>query len=179
MNVTIFIDDALKTIQRGTVDRKSPFKLPALSSSINNKVFQRIVVARRFIEHDQSLIIYTDHESQKYHQLKTNPLCSLLFWDSKKRLQVQVAGEAYFLDDKSDYWDKLNVNQKKDYVINPFPGTEISAADDYNYDSAKSRFEVISIQFKTLDILELAPTGHIRAKSNLNKNGRDDFWLTP
>ncbi len=55
MNVSIFIDEALKTIQRGTVDRKSPFKLPALSSSIDNKVFQRIVVARRFIEHDQSL----------------------------------------------------------------------------------------------------------------------------
>ena len=96
MNVTIFIDDALKTIQRGTVDRKSPFKLPALSTSTDNKVFQRIVVARRFIEHDQSLIIYTDYESQKYHQLKTNPSCSLLFWDPKKRLQVQVAGDAYF-----------------------------------------------------------------------------------
>ena len=113
MNVTIFIDDALKTIQRGTVDRKSPFKLPALSSSINNKVFQRIVVARRFIEHDQSLIIYTDHESKKYHQLKTNPSCSLLFWDPKKRLQVQVAGEASFLDNKIDYWDKLSDTQKK------------------------------------------------------------------
>ena len=85
MNVTIFIDDALKTIQRGTVDRKSPFKLPALSTSTDNKVFQRIVVARRFIEHNQSLIIYTDHESKKYHQLKTNPSCSLLFWDPKKR----------------------------------------------------------------------------------------------
>ena len=70
MNVTIFINDALKTIQRGTVDRKSPFKLPTLSTSTDNKVFQRIVVARRFIEHDQSLIIYTDHESKKYHQLK-------------------------------------------------------------------------------------------------------------
>jgi pyridoxamine 5'-phosphate oxidase len=179
MNVTIFIDDALKTIQRGTVDRKSPFKLPALSTSTDNKVFQRIVVARRFIEHDQSLIIYTDYESQKYHQLKTNPSCSLLFWDQKKRLQVQVAGEAYFLDDKLNYWDKLNENQKKDYVINPLPGTEISSSDSYSYDSAEHRFEVISIHFKTLDVLELSPDGHRRAKSILNKNGRKDFWLAP
>ena len=179
MNVTIFIDDALKTIQRGTVDRKSPFKLPALSTSTDNKVFQRIVVARRFIEHDQSLIIYTDYESQKYHQLKTNPSCSLLFWDPKKRLQVQVAGDAYFLDDKLNYWDKLNENQKKDYVINPLPGTEISSSDSYSYDSAEHRFEVISINFKTLDVLELSPDGHRRAKSILNKNGRKDFWLAP
>ena len=179
MNVTIFIDDALKTIQRGTVDRKSPFKLPALSTSTDNKVFQRIVVARRFIEHDQSLIIYTDYESQKYHHLKTNPSCSLLFWDPKKRLQVQVAGDAYFLDDKLNYWDKLNENQKKDYVINPLPGTEISSSDSYSYDSVEHRFEVISIHFKTLDVLELSPDGHRRAKSILNKNGRKDFWLAP
>jgi len=179
MNVTIFIDDALKTIQRGTVDRKSPFKLPALSTSTDNKVFQRIVVARRFIEHDQSLIIYTDYESQKYHQLKTNPSCSLLFWDPKKRLQVQVSGEAYFLDDKLNYWEKLNEKQKKDYVINPLPGTEISSSDSYSYDSAEHRFEVISINFKTLDVLELSPDGHRRAKSILNKNGRKDFWLAP
>ena len=179
MNVSIFIDDALKTIQRGTVDRKSPFKLPVLSSSIDNKVFQRIVVTRRFIERDQSLIIFTDHESKKYHQLKTNPSCSLLLWDSKKRLQVQVAGEAYFLENKGDYWDKLNENQKKDYVINPFPGTEISSADGYSYDSAEYRFEVISIHFKTLDVLELSPSGHRRAKSILNKNGREDFWVAP
>ena len=179
MNVSIFIDDALKTIQRGTVDRKSPFKLPVLSSSAGNKVFQRIVVARRFIEHDQSLIIYTDYESQKYHQLKTNPSCSLLFWDPKKRLQVQVSGEAYFLDDKLCYWEKLNENQKKDYVINPLPGTEISSSDSYSYDSTEHRFEVISIHFKTLDVLELSPDGHRRAKSILNKNGRKDFWLAP
>ena len=84
MNLTIFIDDALKTIQRGTVDRKSPFKLPVLSSCDNNMVFQRIVVARRYNERDHSLIIYTDHESKKYHQLKTNPSCSLLFFVSQK-----------------------------------------------------------------------------------------------
>ena len=179
MNLTIFIDDALKTIQRGTVDRKSPFKLPVLSSCDGNIVFQRIVVARRYNERDHSLIIYTDHESKKYYQLKTNPSCSLLFWDTKKRLQVHVTGEASFLVNKIDYWDKLSDTQKKDYAINPFPGTEISAADDYNYDSAKSRFEVISIQFKTLDILELTPSGHKRAKSILNKNEREDFWLTP
>ena len=65
------------------------------------------------------------------------------------------------------------------YVINPFPGIEISSADGYSYDSAEHRFEVISIKFKTLDILELSPDGHRRAKSILNKNGRKDVWVAP
>ena len=69
MNVSEFTLMALKKIQRGTVDRKSPFRLPVLSTSVNNKVFQRIVVARNFNEHDHSLLIFTDYESQKYYQL--------------------------------------------------------------------------------------------------------------
>ena len=75
----------------------------------------------------------------------------------------------------TDTWE----NQKKDYVINPLPGTEISSSVSYSYDSAEHRFEVISIHFKTLDVLELSPDGHRRAKSILNKNGREDFWLAP
>ena len=64
-------------------------------------------------------------------------------------------------------------------MISPLPGTEISSSDSYSYDSAEDRFEVISIHFKTLDVLELSPDGHRRAKSILNKNGRKDFWLAP
>ena len=179
LNVSIFIDEALKSIQRGTVDRKSAFKLPVLSSSEGNKIFQRIVVARRYNELDHSLLIYTDHKSKKYHQLKSNPSCSLLFWDSRKRLQVQVTGLASFLDDKAVFWEKLSEAQKKDYMIEPYPGEKISAANDYSYKNNNNRFEVISIQFKTLDILLLSPQGHRRAKSIFNNNGREEFWIAP
>ena len=86
MNISEFILMSLKTIQRGTVDRKSSFRLPVLSTALNNKVFQRIVVARNFDEYDNSLLIFTDHESQKYHQLHHNKNCSLLFWDQKQKL---------------------------------------------------------------------------------------------
>ena len=83
MNVSEFIMMALKAIQRGTVDRKSSFRLPVLSTAINNKVFQRIVVARNFNDHDRSLLIFTDRESSKYYQFHHNKNCSLLFWDQK------------------------------------------------------------------------------------------------
>ena len=36
MNVSDFILNALKKIQRGTVDRKSSFRLPVFSTTINN-----------------------------------------------------------------------------------------------------------------------------------------------
>ena len=179
LNVSVFVDEALKTIQRGTVDRKSAFKLPVLSSYSENKIFQRIVVSRKYNELDHALLIYTDHESKKYSQLKSNPSCSLLFWDSRKRLQVQVTGTASFLDDKTTFWEKLSETQKKDYSIEPYPGEKIPKADSYSHGNTNDRFEVLSIKFNSLDILELSPEGHRRAKSILNKNDREDFWVAP
>jgi pyridoxamine 5'-phosphate oxidase len=179
MNVSEFILMALKKIQRGTVDRKSSFRLPVLSTSINNKIFQRIVIARNFNEHDHSLLIFTDRESQKYYQLHHNKNCSLLFWDQKQKLQVQVDGEAYIVKNKKTYLDKLNDKQRDDYKIIPFPGTKISSAKDYEIKSSDNRFEVINIKFKQMDILELSSTGHCRAKCIFTKNSQEEYWVAP
>ena len=100
MNVSEFILKALKTIQRGTVDRKSSFRLPVLSTVINNNIFQRIVVARSYNESDRSLLIFTDRESQKYYHFQHNKNCSLLFWDQKQKLQVQIDAEASIVENK-------------------------------------------------------------------------------
>ena len=179
MNVSEFIMMALKAIQRGTVDRKSSFRLPVLSTAINNKVFQRIVVARNFNEHDRSLLIFTDRESSKYYQFHHNKNCSLLFWDQKQKLQVQVDGEASIIENKKNHWNKLNDKQKDDYKIIPFPGTKISSAKAYNFNSPDDRFEVVNIKFKQMDVLELSSTGHSRAKCIFTKNNREEYWVAP
>ena len=179
MNVSEFTLMALKKIQRGTVDRKSSFRLPVLSTSVNNKVFQRIVVARNFNEHDHALLIFTDRESKKYYQLHDNKNCSLLFWDQKQKLQVQVDGEASILENKKTHWDKLNNKQRDDYKIIPFPGRKISSAKDYEFKSSDDRFEVINIKFRQMDILELSSTGHCRAKCIFTKNSREEHWVAP
>ena len=179
MNVSEFTLMALNKIQRGTVDQKSSFRLPVLSTSVNHIVFQRIVVARNFNEYDHSLLIFTDRESQKYYQLQHNKNCSLLFWDQKKKLQVQVDGEMSIMENKKTYWDKLNNKQRDDYRIIPFPGKKISSAKDYEFKSSDDRFEVVKIKFKQMDILELSSTGHCRAKCIFTKNTQEEYWVAP
>ena len=179
MNISEFILMSLKTIQRGTVDRKSSFRLPVFSTALNNKVFQRIVVARNFDEYDHSLLIFTDRESQKYYQLHHNKNCSLLFWDQKQKLQVQVDGEASIVENKKTHWDKLNDKQRDDYKIIPFPGKKISSARDYEFNSSNDRFEVVNIKFKQMDVLQLSSSGHCRAKCIFTKNSRKEFWVSP
>jgi len=179
MNVSEFILKAIKTIQRGTVDRKSSFRIPVLSTTLNNNISQRIVVARNFNEHDHSIIIFTDRESQKYYQLHHNKNCSLLFWDQKQKLQVQIDAEASIVKNKKSYWDNLNDKQKDDFKIIPFPGTKISSAKNYKFSSFDNRFEVIKIKFKQMDVLELSLTFHYRAKCIFKKNGKDEYWVAP
>ena len=57
MQLSDFINQALKFIERGTVDRKSKFRLPILASYHENTINQRIVIARKFDGNDNSLII--------------------------------------------------------------------------------------------------------------------------
>ena len=179
MNVSEFILMSLKTIQRGTVDRKSSFRLPVLSTTLDNKVFQRIVVARNFDLHDHSLLIFTDRESQKYHQLHHNKNCSLLFWDPKKKLQVQIDGEGSIVKVKKPYWDLLNDKQRNDYKVSPIPGMEISSYRDYQFNSSEDRFEVINIKFKQMDVLQLSSSGHYRAKCVFTKKRHKEYWVSP
>lgn len=179
MELSEFINTGIKSIQRGTVDRKSPFRLPVLSNTFENKVFQRIVVARSFDETNMELTIFTDSASKKYQQLQAHPDCGLLFWDARKKMQIQVYGKAKFISETASYWSKLSGRQKREYSINPISGTKVVSSKSYNYDSAEARFAVIKIQFLKLDILNLDPEGHKRAGCNLKDGRKEEFWMSP
>ena len=179
MELSTFINTGIKAIQRGAVDRKSPYRLPVLSNTYENKVFQRIVVTRAFDEKKMQLTIFTDHASKKYKQLQAHPECALLFWDARKKMQIQVNGKANFVDQIDSYWDKLSDKQKREYSINPKSGTQIASAKGYDYDSKEARFAVLIIQFLNLDILVLDSEGHKRAGCSLEKDRREEFWMSP
>jgi len=102
MQLSDFINQALKFIERGTVDRKSKFRLPILASYHENTINQRIVIARKFDGNDNSLIIFTDRDSQKFNELQRNESCSLLFWDAGKKMQVYIQGVAEIMDETAE-----------------------------------------------------------------------------
>ena len=179
MQLSDFINQALKNIQRGAVDRKSKFRFPVLASFTDNSVSQRIVIARKFNEEQKSLVIFTDEKSQKFTELKNNAHCSLLFWDAGKKMQVSVNGLAHILskEDVQKYWQNLSDIQKKDYQINPPPKSIIEAHNAYEFDTSMNRFTVIEIFFQDLDILVLSNNGHQRA--NYNIKILEQSWVTP
>lgn len=179
MELSEFINNGIKAIQRGVVDRKSPYRLPVLSTTLKNKVFQRIVVARSFDEKNMRLTIFTDSASKKCQQLQEHPDCALLFWDSRKKMQIQVSGKANFVDETDSYWSKLSDRQKREYSINPISGTRIGSSSSYDYKSKEVRFAVLIIECLKLDILILDPEGHKRAGCLLEGGVREEFWMSP
>lgn len=85
---------------------------------------------------------------------------------------------AFFDAKKLIYWQGLSENQKKDYMINPPPGTKLNTAKSFKYDS-EARFAVISIKFKDMEVLELSPDGHKRAGCQFVAEGKKEYWLSP
>ena len=179
MQLSDFINQALKNIQRGAVDRKSKFRFPVLASFTDISVSQRIVIARKFNEEQKSLVIFTDEKSQKVKELKNNARCNLLFWDVGKKMQISVNGLAHILskEDAQQYWQNVSDIQKKDYQINPPPKSIIEAHNAYEFDASMNRFTVIEIFFQELDILVLSNNGHQRA--NYNIKTLEQSWVTP
>ena len=55
----------------------------------------------------------------------------------------------------------------------------ISSAKNYKFSSSDSRFEVINIKFKKMDILELSLNGHYRAKCIFKKDEQEEYWVVP
>ena len=162
MNLVNFIDNAMKHIQRGVVDRKSFFRHPVLASTDGPNIFQRIVVMREFDFEKKSIVIFTDSKSQKVGQILKYPECSLLFWDPRKKLQISVQSKSYVEIENLHYLSKINDRQQKDFTVNPPPKSEIKAHDDYEFGD-QNRFTVINLAFKSMDVLQLSVQGHIRA----------------
>ena len=86
-----FWKEGLIELMRSNVDRKHPFRNCVLATVFKEKVNQRTVIHRKFY-HNNTSLIYTDSRSKKVKQLEANPISSLLFYDTKKQLQVSVAG---------------------------------------------------------------------------------------
>ena len=176
MNLTDFIDSAIKHIQRGVVDRKSFFRHPVLASMDEQNIFQRIVVMRNFNFEKKSIIIFTDSKSQKVKQILNQPNCSLLFWEQRKKLQISIQSKSYVKTDNSLYWSNINDKQKKDYTVNPPPKSKIKSHNDYEF-ADQNRFTVINLLFKSMDVLQLSDQGHIRATHDFENNTQS--WVSP
>ena len=185
--------EIISKLNRGYLDKKSPFNLFVLSTLSENNVNSRIVVLRNFCSVRWEILIHSDLRSKKISELQLNKKVCLNFWDPKTNFQIRVRGEA----EKDELniekvWNKLSNWSKRNYLSKKTPGKftkkGISGFDedflnnppDQKHSSeGKKNFCQIKIFIKSIDCLILNRLGYRRALFQNKFNKMDRRWLMP
>ncbi len=182
----------LKYLKNAIKDAKSPYHTFALSSLNNNFPESRIVVLRNILDHPLKIYFNADYRSPKVKELKKSNICTALFYDSKRRVQIRFRCQAiihYQNESSQKIWEETLLQSRKCYM-GPFAPSE--KLDKWHpnipYEYLKSdperahsedgyiNFSHIELKVLESDMLYLHHDGHIRFKVN---NQNNIFYVSP
>ena len=176
--------------------RDDPYHTPVFScNSENNFTDSRIVVLRKFDEKKMMLSFHTDIRSVKINALKKNPNSSLLFYNSKIRIQIRIRTESIINNQNKitkEAWMLTNLSSRKCYLANKSPSSYTLTPEDSLPDhligsdpslkeseEGYKNFTVIQNKILNIDWLHLSSAGHRRLNINI-KNDLPIFnWVIP
>ena len=179
----------------GLANRDAPFHIPTFICGFNENFDGRKVVLRGVDEKKSTLWFHSDIRSRKIEVLKSNPKCSLLFYDKFEKIQLRLVGNAkinyqnYFTENS---WKKTAHMSRQCYLGNKAPGSNTLVptsglskdVDNLKYTLEESNigyknFCVVEIFIISIEWLYLAAKGHRRALFSLNKKELEKKWLIP
>lgn len=166
-------DHAVKELKRGSIDRNSHFKWPALSTFSKTGPEVRTIVLRDFDIYDHKARLYSDSRAGKVEQLAIDPRCQLLFFSPRSLTQVRAAGTAFFLDDqieKQRLWEAIPCKAKRDYLSLTPPGTAIPSPDLSSQELASP--DLFAYPGHTLAPMQTSPTPEKKSKNT------DKVWFS-
>ena len=144
----------------------------------------RTVVLRDFDIKKYQLSFHTDTRSPKYDQIKLNPAVSALFYDTIKRTQLRVHGNAKICKDQKlleKLWNRLNKDSKECYQGKVPPSGNIPDSKIINETSSElsgfKNFSRISVNISTIEVLRLHHLGHKRLLCDVSKDPIDFQWI--
>ena len=187
-----YLTRELDELVLGTKSAKHPFHQFVFTNITDNRPESRTVVLRNIIKEKQIIEFNTDKRSPKYSELKINNNISALFYDSTRKVQLRINGNANILSDNSkkiQIWENLTRESKVCYMgdFSPssklgsyspnIPKKKITELTDDEYSSGYLNFARIQIVFSTLDFLLLHSNGHKRIKYTWTNGGLEETWL--
>jgi len=179
----------------GLNNRDASFHIPTFICGYKNDFDGRKVVLRGIDEKKSTLWFHSDIRSKKIEILKSNPKCSLLFYDKIEKIQLRIIGSAkinYQNSFTENSWKKTAHMSRQCYLGDKPPGSDTSTptsgltedVDNLKYSLKESdvgykNFCVVEVFITSIEWLYLAAKGHRRAFFNLNKKNLDKRWLIP
>ncbi len=162
-----FFQELQDDLQKGVHKKGHPFRYCTMATvGLENMPRLRTVVLRKVSENSK-LTFYTDRRSKKILHIKENNKVSLLFYNSKKLLQIKVEGLASIISDRAllqKYWSGVQPNSRKDYTANSAPGSSISNPDTVEYLDEDNHFCMVEIEAFRIEYLKLRRPNHLRIR---------------
>ena len=191
MELDALWSETLDHLQRGAVDRKSPWHTMQVGSlSSNDEVEIRTVVFRLFKRNPVRIYFHTDLRSLKCAQFKAHPKSVSLHWyNPGRKKQIRMKGQV-LIHDSGELYDrelgKVSEVTARTYS-GPFaPGTELpqhhpnSSTDSDTHDLTSKNFGVIEVLPREVEVLHLKAEGHVRFRAWLAEGILTKLsWLAP
>lgn len=194
-NPNVIFNNIKELLIIGAKDRNHAFHTPVFSNNNNQLHSSRVVVLRKFIQENMSLIFNTDYRSPKILELKKSNQSNFLFYDTKLKIQLRIATISNIhYDDKTalEAWGETRLFSRKCYLAQEAPSSltnkpsdgipnHLKGIDPNKTESEKGyiNFCVIENIIHSIDWLYLASSGHRRLKINLKNNKPTFNWMIP
>lgn len=193
------LDKVLKTawnlIYRAAVSRNDPMRTPVLATIADGHPHQRTIVLRKVDTNVHLLYFFSDMRAPKVMHLQQNPNCNLVFWDPRKKVQVEVQAKGKVFHQTTlnqEFWNQINIGGRTSYAALQAPGTPIKKNQAYLPDNwskemdiqdtqfAFEHFAVLVLNVQQLDVLHLHEAGHQRCLfTKTAEKSWEMNWLVP
>lgn len=186
---------AWNLVFRAALSRNDAMRTPVMATVDSQQPQQRTLVLREVNVQAEQLFFFSDLRAPKIQQLKDNSALNLLFWDPRKKVQIEMTGNGFVFshnDKAAQYWAQLNLAGRSSYATEATPGTPASSDQGHlpdfwssemelkKSDFAYHNFGVIQMQVQHLDVLHLHSEGHQRAQFNKQADGSwASTWVVP
>lgn len=180
MGINTLLENILQSLIIGNTTPKHPFRYVNLATMQSDGMpSQRLVVFRKI--EGNKITIYTDLRTPKVEHLRNNPKASLLFYDYKKIVQIQLQGTVT-IDTSFDksLWDNLSLKAKQDYTSVKNPGDYLTENfEEIIFDTNKNYFCKLYFHFTKIDYLKINKPHHIRAQFEMVDNNWKGSYVVP
>ncbi|MEQ9144172.1 MAG: pyridoxamine 5'-phosphate oxidase family protein [Parvibaculaceae bacterium] len=173
-----------------------PFRKPVLATvDAEGCPRARTVILRHVDFSARTVRIHTDARSAKITEIGGKPDVTLVFYDPREEVQVQLSGKASIHTDDEvaeAAWQTAAPPSRRAYLADPAPGTvsqiplsglpadvEGVIPGDERLAEGRPSFAAILVRFHRLDWLFLSPNGNRRARFTLEATGMSGTWLVP
>ena len=195
-NLTELLENIWQDFQEGVENRKHPFHLAQLATSLEHRVFGRTIVLRKVIQSSRQIFCHTDLRSGKVKQLNAHSHATWTFYDVDRQIQIRVSGQSVIHHQNEvakTHWENTGPYARRCYLTTQ-PATKIKEnGSGFSPEILEEpmtlekslpgykNFAVVSTTVDELDWLLLNRKGHQRAQFYWSESRKafDGSWVVP